>query len=101
MPYWALIEGGVVMQVRKAEHDYVAANPHIYQGVWIEVQNPQQYPAQGWTYAEGFGFRPPKPYSSWQWDDLSRLWSAPAPRPDDGQEYVWDDLMEAWTPLIE
>jgi hypothetical protein len=38
--------------------------------------------------------RPAQPYPSWTWDGTS--WVAPAPYPDDGQEYVWDEANQEW-----
>lgn len=42
------------------------------------------------------GFAPPKPYSSWVWDDSICSWVAPVPYPDDGKDYFWDDVSQRW-----
>lgn len=94
--YWANIEDGTVVQVRRVSKEYLLDNPNIYQGVWKEVTDMQQYPSVGWTWAEQDGFRSIRPYPSWLWEDTTRTWTPPKPYPKDGQDYVWDEASHEW-----
>lgn len=38
----------------------------------------------------------PKPYESWTLDPVSYEWVTPAPRPDDGKMYRWDEANLSW-----
>ena len=42
----------------------------------------------------------PKPFSSWIWSDTTNAWSAPIPKPEDGQDYYWDEDARSWEILI-
>jgi hypothetical protein len=42
-------------------------------------------------------FIPPKPFDSWILNEDTCLWQAPAPMPDDGQGYNWDESTVSWT----
>lgn len=37
---------------------------------------------------------PRRPYPSWFWD--GDAWRAPTPKPDDGQEYQWNEETQSW-----
>lgn len=41
-------------------------------------------------------FVPPKPFPSWVLDESTCRWDAPAPRPDDGKRYTWDEATTSW-----
>lgn len=41
--------------------------------------------------------KPEKPYPSWVWVD--GFWEAPAPYPDDEEEYVWDEDNQVWATI--
>jgi len=43
--------------------------------------------------------RPPQPYASWTWDGAQ--WNAPVARPEDGENYVWNEENQTWQPLEE
>jgi hypothetical protein len=57
--YFAQITYGVVTDVRKTTREYIAANPDLYLGLWVEVQDMDQYPAIGWTLTLEGGFEAP------------------------------------------
>lgn len=40
--------------------------------------------SEGWTYADGGGFRPPRPGDGWTWDGTG--WVAPPPTPEEWTE---------------
>lgn len=37
-----------------------------------------------------------KPYPSWTLNTDIGLWEAPTPMPNDGKEYVWDEMTKLW-----
>jgi len=41
-------------------------------------------------------FIPPKDFPSWLLNEDSCLWEAPAPMPNDGKSYIWDESTLAW-----
>ena len=41
-------------------------------------------------------FIPPKPYYSWTLNETTCHWEAPVARPDDGQEYEWNESTKQW-----
>ena len=41
-------------------------------------------------------FIPPQPFSSWVLNETSCLWESPVARPDDDQNYEWDESTTAW-----
>ena len=40
--------------------------------------------------------RGPQPYPSWSFNELTEQWESPIPRPDDEQNYVWDEVNQTW-----
>lgn len=62
----------------------------------FEVEYTDAAPAGiGWEY-DGTGFTPPQPFPSWQLVDY--VWQPPTPRPDDGEDYWWDEETTSWRP---
>jgi len=45
-------------------------------------------------------FIPPKPYQSWILNETTCLWNAPVVKPDDGQDYIWNETIQNWE-LVE
>jgi hypothetical protein len=55
----------------------------------------------GYTYDEDRdAFIPPKPFNSWILNEDTCLWNAPVSYPNDGEQYIWNELTLAWD-LIE
>ena len=51
----------------------------------------------GFTYDQTRdAFIPPKPYPSWILDEDTCLWEAPVAKPDDGQNYEWNESTKQW-----
>ena len=44
--------------------------------------------------------RPEKPYDSWVWNDMTKEWDAPIPRPDFGKGYSWDEETGTWVEVF-
>lgn len=57
--YFARVEGGVVVDIRRVSAERIAENPDLYPGQWVEVPTMDQYPAPGWTWSDAAGFSPP------------------------------------------
>jgi hypothetical protein len=52
----------------------------------------------GFTYDEGRNaFIPPKPYNSWILNETTCLWEAPIPKPDNENQYIWNEENQSWT----
>tara|TARA_S200000501_G_C20709082_1_gene693127 strand:+ start:661 stop:1038 length:378 start_codon:yes stop_codon:yes gene_type:complete len=72
---------------------------NTYAGVHVFGETPfrKNFAGIGYTYdADRDAFIPPKPFASWVLDEDSCLWEAPIPRPDDGNQYVWNEETQAW-----
>ena len=41
-------------------------------------------------------FIPPKPYPSWTLNETTCQWEAPVVKPDDGQNYDWNETTKQW-----
>ena len=51
----------------------------------------------GYTYDEDRdAFIPKKPFNSWILNEDTCLWEAPIARPNDGNEYNWNELTLSW-----
>lgn len=58
-----------------------------------------RYAAIGYTYNESLdAFIPPKPHPSWVLSPKTVDWEAPVPKPDDDQEYTWNEDTQSWDP---
>jgi hypothetical protein len=51
---------------------------------------------QEWTQRKHDEFYARQPYPSWIWDAETFVWSSPAPYPDDGSAYRWDEATTSW-----
>jgi hypothetical protein len=51
----------------------------------------------GMTYDEDRdAFIPPKPFNSWILNEDTCRWEAPVVKPDDGQNYIWNETIQNW-----
>lgn len=74
-------------------------------GIWKQTSYNRNFRAHyagvGYTYDESRdAFIPPKPYHSWILNEISLLWEAPVPMPDDGKVYEWDEANINWKEVI-
>ncbi len=61
----------------------------------------RRYAGIGFTYAaDRDAFIPPRPFPSWSLDD-NHDWQPPAPHPDDGNPYRWDEDTGKWQPVTD
>lgn len=91
MKYMAKIKNGIVENIIIADYDFIQNDGDL----WIECTE-NNYPSINDTYTETEGFRPPKPFDSWIWDDNNKLWDAPIPLPDEENIYEWDEETQSW-----
>jgi len=51
----------------------------------------------GYTYDEDRdAFIPKKPFNSWVLNETTCRWDAPVVKPDDGQDYKWNEENQTW-----
>lgn len=100
-PVWAFIDDGVVtntvvifdlavVEEHKARHEEV-----------IRIDELPVVPGKNWSYNKTDGFRAPKPYESWVWNDDVDGWSAPVSMPELTYEgavvgYEWNEETLSW-----
>ena len=61
----------------------------------------KNYAGIGFFYdAERDAFIPPKPFASWILDEDTCIWGSPAPLPEDGERYYWDEENLTWVKVI-
>lgn len=109
MAHFAKIENGLVTQVIVAEQSFI----NELEGVWIQTsyntrgnQHPEGRPLRGNYAGVGFTydkqndvFYAPQPHPSWVLNQSTWLWEAPTPMPQDGKQYLWDELTTSWVEI--
>ena len=61
----------------------------------------KNYAGIGYTYdASRDAFYQPQPHASWILNEDSCIWEAPVAKPDDGQNYIWNETTTSWD-LVE
>jgi len=113
MSHFAKIENGIVTQVIVAEQDVIDSGLFGTPSDWVQTsyntygnQHPENRPLRGnyagigYTYDETHDvFYAPQPYPSWTLNQLTWLWEAPVPYPNDGTPYSWDETIKTWVAL--
>ena len=57
----------------------------------------KNYAGIGYTYNPQLdAFIAPRPFESWSLNEISCLWEAPVPRPEDGDAYQWNEAEQKW-----
>ena len=58
------------------------------------------YPGIGWKFDPNFGsngaFIAPQPFPSWVFNSNTALWESPVPKPDENNNWVWDEGSLSW-----
>ena len=126
MAHYAKVQNGTVTQVIVAEPEFFDSFVDSSPGKWIktsynilggvyydpntnqpaadqsvinedEARQRKNYAGIGFTYdSDRDAFIPPKPYDSWRLNEDTCLWDPPAPYPDDGNDYAWDEETTSW-----
>jgi hypothetical protein len=118
MSYFAKVVDGIVINVIRADQDFMDNYIDTIPGAWIQTSyntsggvhidpdtrqpddgTPLRYnfAGIGFTYdSERDAFIPPKPFASWLLNQDTCLWGAPIPQPDDDQYYTWNEETQTW-----
>jgi hypothetical protein len=120
MGHYAKIVNGVVTKVIVADADFFNGFIDDSPGEWIQTSyntrggvyyTPnsnvsatnqsnalrKNYAGVGYSYSPVLdAFIPPQPFPSWNLNEDTCLWSAPAPYPTDGKEYYWNEEVLNW-----
>ena len=63
----------------------------------FKLSNTDDLPGIGYTYMDDLeAFVEPQPFPSWTLNVETKEWQAPAVKPDDGNNYVWDESSTSW-----
>ena len=122
MGHFAKVNNGVVEQVIVAEPEFFDTFVDSSPGQWIQtsyntrggvhygqdgqpdggVALRKNYAGIGFLYdAQRDAFIPPKPYASWILNEDTCQWEAPAPYPNDGRVYTWNETNQTWDAVAE
>lgn len=120
MAHFAKVNNGIVEQVIVADPEFFDTFVDSSPGQWIQTSyntrggvhyDPatgepsadqskalrKNYAGIGYSYdATRDAFIPPKPYASWLLNENACLWEAPAPYPNDGGLYTWNESTQTW-----
>lgn len=111
MSHFAKVVDGVVTQVIVAEQEFFNTFVDSSPGEWIQTSyntygNQHRLdgtPLRGNFAGIGFTydrtndvFYAPQPFQSWTLNNTTWLWESPAPYPDDGKIYRWDEATTSW-----
>ena len=110
MAHFAKVENGVVTQVIVVEQEVINSGLFGDPALWVQTsyntrggKHPENKPLRG-NYA-GIGyiydkvndiFYTPKPYPSWTLNVGTATWEPPAPMPEDGNVYKWEEATKSW-----
>lgn len=62
----------------------------------------KNYAGVGFTYeTQRDAFIPLKPFASWTLNEDTCRWQSPSPMPNDGKQYVWDELTTSWVEVTQ
>ena len=116
MGHFAKVNNGIVEQVIVAEPEFFDTFVDSSPGQWIQTSynthggvhvlggTPlrKNYAGIGYTYdTQRDAFIPPKPYASWILNEDTCQWEAPAPYPNDGSFYTWNETNQTWDAVAE
>ena len=118
MAHFAKVENGVVTAVIVADQDFINAGLVGDPLQWIQTSYNTRggihyapnsnkpdggvalrgnYAGIGYTYdSVNDVFYPQQPYPSWTISAPVWTWQPPAPYPNDGERYVWDEQTLSW-----
>lgn len=115
MAHFAKVVDGKVTQVIVAEPEFFQTFVDTSPGEWIQTSynthggvhslggEPlrKNYAGIGFTYDRVLdAFIPPQPFTSWILNEITSLWEAPTPMPDDGKQYQWNEETKSWDEVI-
>jgi hypothetical protein len=111
MAHYAKVNNGIVQQVIVAEPEFFETFVDSSPGTWIQTS----YNTRGGVHALGgtplrgnyamIGgvydsqndvFYAPKPFASWVLNESTWTWNAPVAKPDDSNNYTWNESTTSW-----
>lgn len=118
MSYFAKVVGGIVVDVIKADQEFMDNYIDTSPGAWLQTSyntsggvhlDPDTRQPDGGTplrynYA-GIGFiydgvrdafYEPQPFASWTLNENTCQWHPPVEYPNDGQRYDWNEETQTW-----
>ena len=111
MAHFAKVLDGKVVQVIVVEPEFMATFLDTSPGQWLQTSyntlggqhltggTPlrKNFAAVGYNYdRDADAFYVNSPYDSWVLDTETYLWKAPVEKPNDDNEYRWDELTTNW-----
>lgn len=78
---------------------WIQTSYNMYGGIHTRGGSPlrKNFAAVGYMYDRSRdAFIPPRPYDNFILDEDACLWIPPMPKPDDGNDYKWDQESESW-----
>tara|TARA_S200002703_G_scaffold112782_1_gene98282 strand:+ start:1151 stop:1567 length:417 start_codon:yes stop_codon:yes gene_type:complete len=87
--------------------NWVQTSYNTYKGKYLNADGTEatdqskalrkNFAAIGYTWdATRNAFYAPQPYNSWILNEDTCQWEAPVAKPNDGQEYIWDEVNQTW-----
>jgi hypothetical protein len=89
-------------EVESVGQQYLA---DLFGGTWVQTSFSgsmrRRFASVGSIYDPDLDiFLNPKPFPSWSLDE-NYVWQPPTPRPDDGNQYDWDEDTTSWIEVTE
>jgi len=96
MAKFAKVINNKIIDVIKADDDFI--NSHSQKDFFIKDDGTKINVAQvnGSYDATQDAFILPKPYPSWTLNNSTLQWEAPTPKPDDENNYAWNEQTTSW-----
>lgn len=76
-----------------------AAAANVLFDSWVPADNAS--PNDYWISELGRFAKTPQPYPSWTLPEDSKIWEAPVAKPEDDQDYIWNEETQAWDVVEE
>ena len=91
----------IVTDVIVAEQDFINSGKVGDSFLWIQTSYNgsfrKNYAGIGFQYDKTRdAFIPIKPFNSWILNETTCRWEAPVVKPDDGNEYNWNEINQNW-----
>lgn len=98
-----IVENGLEIEDPAINHLYDTI-PNSIGDRWIRTSREgefrRRYARIGGSYNDELdAFINPKPFESWNFNEVTVSWEAPIPKPEDGQQYSWDEEIGNWKPV--
>lgn len=99
MSHFAKVENGIVTEVIVAEKNFINTGLVGDEFLWVQTSYNGnfrgKYAATGDTW-NGTNFIPPQPFDSWTLNEDTCVWEPPTSKPDDGNDYTWNEENQSW-----